>query len=550
MSDSRSYLHDTILSRVFLRADESRRMVLPNGRPSAWIFDFRTVALEPAWLDRYSNIFWELFENRLPFQVGGMETAAIPLVSAIVMKGRERGTPVSGFYIRKSRDRDGLLKRIEGTLTDNPVILVDDIINSGGSFEKQLKVLEAEGKTVSDIFTILAFRERGAYAFATDRGIRVRWLFTLEDFGLPLEKATVRDMPEDRLTVEWKFSAGDPGFEWVVQKSAPVVDDRRVYFGTDKGTFYALEQTSGDIAWQLVVDKHPVGKGISSCATLYNGVIYFGAYDGCVYAVDAATGTMRWKYDDADWIGSSPALAPELGLLFVGLEFGLWRKQGGIAALDMQTGKRTWQDRTPALTHGSPRYIEQEDLVVIGSNDGVVYAYDARSGERRWTYQTGHDVKTRPDYDNVRRIVLVPSMDSHLYALSAADGQPRWGFQTGAGIYSNPLVDGNRVLIASLDKSLYSLDLDSGKPIARFDTSGRIFASPVLADGSLWIGSNDGKLYELDPVTLDFRGSHQFSDRIVNAICHNPATERFFVPTIANELFCLKRSVPMIHSKG
>ena len=101
--------------------------------------------LEPKWLDAYAEIFWEKYAHLYPFQVGGLETAGIPLVAAIVMKGVERGTPVNGFFMRKSRKREGLMKIIEGTLTNDPVILVDDLINTGQVFGSKLEILEDIG---------------------------------------------------------------------------------------------------------------------------------------------------------------------------------------------------------------------------------------------------------------------------------------------------------------------------------------------------------------------------------------------------------------------
>lgn len=544
MNDRAALLKDAIHTRAFQRADSTRRIITAGAHgpiDTSWIFDFRSVVLTPEWLNAYAEEFWERYADRLPFQVGGMETAAIPLVTAIVMKGIERGTPVNGFYIRKSRDRDGLMKKIEGTLTDDSVILVDDLINSGGSFFKQLKVLEESGRKVTDIFAVLGFRAMGAYRELTERNVNINYLFTLEDFALPLQESHAPELQKSILEEAWKFSAGHPSFEWVVQKSAPAIDATNVYFGTDAGTFFALRQSDGTVAWQFDIEAHPPGKGIFSSPALHRDTVYFGAYDGAVYALDASSGKKKWAYTDADWIGSSPALAPDLDLLFIGLEFGLFRKRGGIAALDMKTGKRVWQDRTSALTHGSPLYIREENLVVIGSNDGIAYAYDAKTGEKRWQYATGGDIKTRPAYDANRRLVLVPSMDSKLYALDGKNGAVRWACQTGAGIYSNPLVRDHDVLVASLDKSLYAITLDDGKRRAQFQTQGRIFASPSVADGALWIGSNDGRLYELDPVSLKSHGHHQFTERIVNAVAYNPATKRLFVATVANELVALSR---------
>lgn len=532
------------IQKQVLKRRENGTLIIESeqtGSSASWLFDFRALMLQPHWLNRYTEIFWERYASRYPFQVAGMETVGIALVAAIVMKGVERGTPVNGFFIRKSRKRQGLMKIIEGTLTDDPVIFVDDLINSGQTLNKQMMILSSAGKKMTDAFVLLAFRDRDAYQFANTHQVALASLFTLKDFALPLLESNASEIPKESFETLWHFEAPNPGFHVVVQKSAPVLDDRRVFFGSDAGTFRALSQETGELLWEFEIGRHPLGKGILSSPALYNGVVYFGAYDGNVYALDAETGNVRWTYTDADWVGSSPSLAPELGLLFIGLEFGLLRKRGGIVALSMETGKKVWENRTGALTHGSPLYLPEEGLVVVGSNDGIVYAYAAKTGVLRWQYQTGSDIKTSFAYDAKRRIVLFGSMDTKCYALSARDGSPLFARQTGGGVYSTPLVAGDTVYVASLDKRLYAIDLDTWQDRWIFETSGRIFSSPILIEHSIWIGSNDGRLYELDQQKGILLNFFQATERIVNKIAYSPKTKKFFVPTVANEIYCLKR---------
>jgi orotate phosphoribosyltransferase len=167
-AEPRNYedLRSAIASAALVRGAD--RIIVGNehtGARESWLFDFRALMLQPAWLDRCAEIFWERYASRLPFQVGGLETAGIPLVAAIIMKSVERGTPVNGFYVRKSRKRHGLMKYIEGTLTDDPIVFVDDLINSGNSLRKQIKILEEAGKKVRDAFVMLAFRDDTHYQF-------------------------------------------------------------------------------------------------------------------------------------------------------------------------------------------------------------------------------------------------------------------------------------------------------------------------------------------------------------------------------------------------
>ncbi|MEN9561343.1 MAG: hypothetical protein RIQ56_616 [Candidatus Parcubacteria bacterium] len=509
-----------------------------TGARDEWLFDFRALLLQPHWLNRYAEIFWEMYSHKLPFQVGGMETAGIPLVAAIVMKSVERGTPVNGFYIRKSRKRQGLMKWIEGTLTDDPIVCVDDLINSGSSFRKQIDILSDAGKKVSDVFALLRFRDQSSYSSFQENGVSLRSLFSLEDFGMQL-LASAKPIPDNIYEEVWKYEAPQPSFHLVVHKSAPTVDESNVYFGCDDGTFRAIDKTNGRLRWEFVTGKHPVGKGILSSPQLHKGLVYFGAYDGNVYALDAKTGNKRWTFDDADWVGSSPDIAPSLGVLYIGLEYGLWKRRGGIVALKLDTGEMMWRAYHGALTHGSPLYIEQEGLVVIGSNDHVLYAYDAKTGTLRWKYITEGEIKMRPAYDAQHRSIIVASMDGRIYAVSATNGAPVQVFETKFGIYGTPIVNNGIIYTASLDKCVYAIDASSWKTKWIFETSGRIFASPTLIGSSLYIGSNDGRLYELDAETGKMRSSFQAIERIVSKITSDD--DHLYVPTVANEIYCLKK---------
>jgi outer membrane protein assembly factor BamB/orotate phosphoribosyltransferase len=548
MHTSSSYddLRQAIRTHVLKRRQDGAVIAAKEseGATADWLFDFRALMLQPHWLNRYAELFWERYGDRYPFQVAGMETAGIALVAAIVMKGVERGTPVSGFFIRKSRKRQGLMKMIEGTPTDDPIILVDDLMNTGGTIHKQIEIIASLGKTVTDVFVLLVYRAREAYRFADTDHITLSYLFTLEDFGIRLLATVAPLIPKESFKKLWHFGAPDPSFQVIVQKSAPVLDDRRIFFGSDAGIFRALDQETGEVLWEYAVGPHPSEKGILSSPALHDGVVYFGAYDGNVYALDAVSGDVRWMYAEADWVGSSPSLAPDLGLLFIGLEFGLIFKRGGIAAISLHTGKRMWVDRTPALTHGSPLYIPEEGMVVVGSNDGVVYAYAAKTGELRWRYQTGSDVKASFAYDPKRRLIVFGSMDAKCYALAARDGSPVFARQTEGGIYSTPLVHEDTAYVASLDKRLYAIDLDTGQDRWVYSTSGRIFSSPVFAEGSIWIGSNDGRVYEIDPDQGQLRNFFQATERITNKIAYNGSTKRFFIPTCANEIYCIERNLP------
>lgn len=545
MPEKLNTMREFIREKVFARATPEDPVISSDGeRQLSWIFDFRTAMGNTDFLHAYADAFWDTYEAQFPFQVCGMETAGIPLVTAIVMKGRERGKIVNGLYARKSRKKSARMRVLEGTLGPEPVIVVDDLVNTGQSLERIAVVLADAGAHVTDVCTILALRSMTDHPITKHfNGARVFSFFSSDTFGVRLLTDTPTPQYERGFSIDWKFQAPHPSLQQVIPKSAPTVDDSSVYLGSDNGVMYALDQNDGATRWTYRVGLFPFGKGIFSTPAVAKGVVFFGAYDGNCYALDAMSGERKWVYRDADWIGSSPALAPDLGLLFIGLEFGLFRKHGGIAALSMETGAEAWSMREMTdFTHCSPLYVRDARCVVIGSNDGTVYCFSAKKGTLQWTFRTEGSVKASFAYDRERKCVIFGSFDGHIYALDIRTGTPAWSFDTGEATYMTPAVDGSLAYVASLNKRVFALNLADGSVQWSFTTRGRVFASPVVAEGLVWIGSNDGRLYGFDPATGAVRSYFQTSERIVNAIAYNAATRKFFVPTQKNELYCIERT--------
>jgi outer membrane protein assembly factor BamB len=536
-------LHTIVKNNIFVEKNAEVSIISSRGSEQGWLFDFRSKLLDADFLNLVADFFWQTYHAKYPFQVGGLETASLPLITTIVLKGKERGTPVNGFYVRKSRKPEGLQKIVEGELTNTPIILVDDLINSGGTFIKQLAVLENEGKNVTDIFTLVRFRDLSAYQFAHDKHITITAPFTLADLGLSLE-SSYTSPNYSAFEVLWAKQYGKPNYYHRVPKSAPAIDERYVYFGSDDGVMRALNQTDGSLAWEYkMLGFGTKGKTIFSSPALCGGVLYFGAYDGNFYALDAATGKKKWIYMDADWIGSSPCVAKDVGLVFIGLEYGLWKKRGGIVALDAKTGERKWEYISmPEYTHGSPVYSKKFNVVAIGSNDGYLYLFRATDGKLLWKLNAGGEIKAAPTFDEQRGYVVFGSFDGNIYVVRVSDGVIAYTHKTGAGLYSTPLVSGNYLYASSLDKRVYCLNLDTLTERWVFKTAGRIFASPAIYNNHIYIGSNDGRLYELDAETGKNTSCFQTTERITNKIAYNKDTKHFFVLTYANELYCLKKN--------
>jgi orotate phosphoribosyltransferase len=101
--------------------------------------------------------------------IGGMETAAIPIVAGILAVNRAcGGAPLNGFYLRKTRKRDGRRRLLEGPPppSGERVLLVDDILNKGISKKPLIDYCVRNGLIASGLLVVVDTERQGAGLFA------------------------------------------------------------------------------------------------------------------------------------------------------------------------------------------------------------------------------------------------------------------------------------------------------------------------------------------------------------------------------------------------
>ncbi len=521
-------LRDLVARRAVFFGDK-HRLTSPLGDPQSWMIDMRTVLLSSTALDAIGELFWARFEAELPFQVGGMEMAAVPVVSAILLTAARRGHAVEGFIVRKERKPYGRMQAIENDLLSVPIIVVDDIFNSGESLEKVRTNLAAMGRSIWRVWCLLDFESPTGREWSSLHGIPLSSLFSLNDFHLSRSVQPPKTV-NIRLIPRWQGTLGTANPFHLVPKSAPRCQDGRIVTGTEAGSLLCFDGASGERLWNFEVGR-PHGKGIWSTPCLVNGLAIFGSYDGNLYAVDIETGKEIWRNVEADWIGSSPCHARELGLVFVGIEHAAPRCNGGIAAFDLATGTMRWQLPTQAFVHASPQYDGITRTVICGTNDGLLLALDAPSGYIRWQVKTGSPIKHAAAIDSTTGAVVVGCFDGTIRCFDLASGASRFAVQTGNTVYTTPLIEDGRVYCGSTDKSFYIIDLQTSETIAALPIAAKVFSSPRRAGDWIWFGATDGRIRALDPLTLSIVSDTQLPEAITSEIGFDAQHDRLVVVT-------------------
>jgi orotate phosphoribosyltransferase len=141
--------------------------VVPSRDPFIW--DLREPLLQDLALACCCVLLYRRSRKYAVRWIGGIETAAIPLVAGMLAVSLAHGgPPLNGFYLRKRRKTDGLRRLLEGPPPPRGerVLLVDDILNKGISKKTLLNYCVRNGLTPSGLLVVVDTERQGAELFA------------------------------------------------------------------------------------------------------------------------------------------------------------------------------------------------------------------------------------------------------------------------------------------------------------------------------------------------------------------------------------------------
>jgi len=181
-------LHATAELKALLLKKSVRtgNFTLASGKQSDLYIDCRVTAMDPFGAALIGDLGWhavrsKIHSEKLSIQaIGGMTLGADPISLAIGMASA-RTHPEEAlqvFTVRKEPKGHGAGKQIEGNFAPGQnVIVVDDVITTGGSTLKAIDAIEKEGGHVK-FCIVLVDREEGGRQAIEARGIHVIPLFT------------------------------------------------------------------------------------------------------------------------------------------------------------------------------------------------------------------------------------------------------------------------------------------------------------------------------------------------------------------------------------
>ncbi|MDP3775896.1 MAG: orotate phosphoribosyltransferase [Gemmatimonadales bacterium] len=172
---------DRLISLLRDRSVLHGDFVLASGRRSSHYVDCRRTTMHAEGLALIGGLGLAAVRalGWVADAVGGMTMGADPVAYAIAMASHADPPEIHGFTVRKTVKTHGAGRRIEGCFTEGArVVVVEDVITTGGSALEAVRAVREEGGTVVGVLAVVDRDEGGRDAIAGD-GLPVHALVSL-----------------------------------------------------------------------------------------------------------------------------------------------------------------------------------------------------------------------------------------------------------------------------------------------------------------------------------------------------------------------------------
>jgi len=177
--------HQELLAFLKERALQFGNFTLTSGKTSSYYFDGKQVTLNPKGAFLLGKIIIHKIKDDDIQAVGGLTIGADPIVGAVAALAYPFDLDIKTFIVRKEAKKHGKQRLIEGPALKpgDRVVIVEDVITTGGSALKAVKAVKNEGCEVVKVVPLVDRLEGGTEKIQ-GMGIKVDPVFTARDFGI------------------------------------------------------------------------------------------------------------------------------------------------------------------------------------------------------------------------------------------------------------------------------------------------------------------------------------------------------------------------------
>lgn len=345
-----------------------------------------------------------------------------------------------------------------------------------------------------------------------------------------VDKSKLREQHSFKDNTIWKVKIGK------YSVSSPAYDKGKIYIAGENRTLFCIEENSGEILFQT-----PLKDAVKSNLLIIEGFIYIngGQY---LYKINKTNGEIIWTYDNGPkrfrmydkldlYEGSPVIIGDKLYLGNVNGEFLILNKNSGklikrhmmngavkitpayndkiisvadmegfIIAVNIATGEKIWEKRTPKPITSSPVIID--DKLYIAGRDDKLVVYDINNGKFLWSYQDGGGAWFSSDINYDEKFIYIGSSNSHIvYEISRKDSRLITPYLVYNYVFAKPTKYESDLFI--IDSEVYNLPGSSmmtvfnsqGKARYEMEINSAVFSDPLIINSKIFFTTIDGFLY-------------------------------------------------------
>lgn len=136
---------------------------LASGKMSTYYIDCRKSTHSCAGKHIIGNLILDLIKDTGARAVGGLTMGADPIACAVSYAAYARGLDIASFSIRKEPKAHGMKQQVEGDVqAGDRVIIVEDVVTTGGSTIKAIEAARREGLDVLGVVALVDRQEGGS----------------------------------------------------------------------------------------------------------------------------------------------------------------------------------------------------------------------------------------------------------------------------------------------------------------------------------------------------------------------------------------------------
>jgi len=155
IKEMKDRLIEIVLEKSFQYA-EKPIFKLVSGGVSNFYFNCKPTMLDPEGKELIGRLIFAQIKDLEVSGIGGLELGSVPISSAVSLISQVEGKPIKEFIVRKEKKDHGVPAKVEGEFSQGErVVVVDDVITTGGSTIKAIEAVEDLGLEVAKVVVLV-----------------------------------------------------------------------------------------------------------------------------------------------------------------------------------------------------------------------------------------------------------------------------------------------------------------------------------------------------------------------------------------------------------